>query len=89
MVGKFNVESDESIMVDIANTSDEDFNAYIEKCKEMGYTKEHVLMDDMYTASNDDEYSVVITLNNDHVMEILAAKSDATVGETMDNNRAE
>lgn len=81
MVGKITLETGDSIMVDIANTSDEDYDDYVEECKDMGYTEDYTTMDGMYTASNSNGYDIVLQLNDDHVMSITACESDATVGD--------
>lgn len=81
MIGKITLETDDSIMVDIANTSDEDYDDYVEKCKDMGYTEDYVTIDGMYAASNSNGYEIVLTLNDDHVMSITACASDTTVGD--------
>lgn len=83
MVGKITLETDDTIMVDIANTSNEDYDEYVEKCKEMGYTEDYVTMDGMYTASNNNGYEIVLTLKDDHVMSITACESDTTVGDAV------
>lgn len=83
MVGKIALETDDTIMADIANTSNEDYDEYVEKCKEIGYTEDYVTMDGMYTASNNNGYEIVLTLKDDHVMSITACESDTTVGDAV------
>lgn len=74
MVGKITFESEDSLIVDIANTSDKDYNKYVEKCKKMGYTEDYTMMDDdagkLYRAKNSNGYGVILTLNDDCVMSI-------------------
>lgn len=84
MIGKITLETDNTIMVDIANISDEDYDDYVEKCKEMGYTEDYVIMDGMYTASNNNGYEIVLTLKDDHIMSITACESDTTVGDAIE-----
>lgn len=81
MVGKISFETDTNIMVDIANTSDSDFEDYVEACKDLGYTVDYAKMDGMYSAKNDNGYAVVLSLDDDHVMSIMACEDDAKVGD--------
>lgn len=76
MVGKIALESDDTIMVEIANTSDDDFNNYVDECKDMGYTNDYAKTEYMYTASNDNGYELVLSMSDDHVMSIMASTSD-------------
>lgn len=76
MVGKIALESDTTIMVDIANTSEEDFNNYIDKLEDMGYVNDYVKMDEMFSASNDNGYQILVSMEDDHVMSIMASTSD-------------
>ena len=77
MIGKFVYEADDGMMVEIANTSRDAYKDYVEKCKKLGYTENHINMDGMYRGDNDDGYGVVIQLDEDnHVMTIIFGDSD-------------
>lgn len=75
-IGKITLDSDDTIMVEIANISDEDFNNYIDECKDIGYVNDYMKTDYMYTASNDNGYEIVLSMYDDHVMSIMATPAD-------------
>lgn len=74
IVGKITFESEDSLMADIANTSDEDYDSYVEKCKKRGYTEDYTMMDDdsskTYGAKNKNGYEILLSLD-DNVMSVL------------------
>lgn len=75
-IGKITLDSDDTIMVEIANISDEDFNNYIDECKDIGYVNDYMKTDYMYTASNDNGYEILLSMYDDHVMSIMATPAD-------------
>lgn len=75
-IGKITLDSDDTIMVEIANISDEDFNNYIDECKDIGYVNDYMKTDYMYTASNDNGYEIILSMYDDHVMSIMATPVD-------------
>lgn len=75
-IGKIIFESDDGLMITLANISDDDYNDYVEKCKQLGYTVDHVTMESMYSAKNEDGHAVMVTLEDDHAMTITATIED-------------
>lgn len=72
-VGKIMIDTDDTIMVSIANTSDADYDEYVEKCRDKGFNVNYGRNDTMYTASDDNNREVLVTKDDDHVMSITAA----------------
>ena len=86
MVGKIAFDSEDWLDVEIANTSNDDYKAYVKKCKELGYVENYFSTEDSYTADNKNGYGIIIEIDNDnHVMEIMIGGDDSTVGDVMDS----
>lgn len=75
-IGKIVFESDEGLMITLANVSDDDYNDYVDKCKQLGYTVDHVTMESMYSAKKEDGHTIMIALEDDHTMTITATIED-------------
>lgn len=75
-VGKIIFESDEGLMITLANISDDDYNDYVDECKQLGYTVDHVTMESMYSAKKEDGHTIMIALEDDHTMTITATIED-------------
>lgn len=75
-IGKIIFESDDGLMITLANISYDDYNDYVEKCKQLGYTVDHVTMESMYSAKNEDGHTIMVTLEDDHAMTITATIED-------------
>lgn len=56
--GKINSESETYFRIDIYKTSGAQFEDYIEKCKEKGFTEEYSKYDGSYSAKNTEGYSL-------------------------------
>ena len=86
MVGKIAFDSADWLDVEIANTSNDDYKAYVKKCKELGYVENYFSTEDSYTAENKNGYGIIIQIDNDnHVMEIMIGGTDSTVGDVIDS----
>lgn len=73
--GKINSEREDYFAIDIYKVSEEDFNHYIDSCKESGFTVDYQRLDDHYSADNDDGYS--LTLGYDAEEKIMDISIDA------------
>ena len=61
--------TEKSVVADVANTSKDSYNAYVEKCKNAGYSNNAVMEDGMYAADNG-VYTLVLSMADDNVMNI-------------------
>ena len=66
--GYFSV-TEKTVVADVANTSEDSYNAYVEKCKNAGYDNNAVTEDGMYAADNG-VYTLVLSMADDNVMNI-------------------
>ncbi len=57
-VGEIIIDSSSSLSVDVANTSQKDFDDYISQCREKGFTENYSRSDTSYSAENKDGYSL-------------------------------
>ena len=64
-----NLLDEKTVVADVANTSEDSYNAYIEKCKNAGYDNNAVTEDGMYAADNG-VYTLVLSMADDNVMNI-------------------
>ena len=67
--GKVAVGNEKSVVAEVANTSDANYQEYVEKCKSAGFANNAVDADGMYAADNG-VYTLMVTMNDDHVMNI-------------------
>lgn len=75
-LGKIAFESDEGLLITFANVSEDDYTDYVEACKQLGYTIDHVMMNSMYSAKNENGYTLMVTLESDHTMSIMTTLED-------------
>ncbi len=75
-LGKIAFESDEGLLITFANVSEDDYTDYVEACKQLGYTIDHVMMNSMYSAKNENGYTLMVTLESDHTMSIMTTLDD-------------
>ena len=61
LIGEIDLETASSFWVTIANVSKQQFNDYVEDCKNCGFTEDYRNYDDWYIAKNKDGYRVSIT----------------------------
>ena len=61
--------TEKTVVADVANTSEDSYNAYVEKCKNAGYDNNVVTEDGMYAAYNG-VYTLVLSMADDNVMNI-------------------
>ncbi len=61
--GKVSIDREDSFWIDVYEISSEDFEAYIEECKDSGFTVDYSRYDNAYFADNDEGYS--LSLNYD------------------------
>ena len=61
--------TEKTVVADVANTSEDSYNAYVEKCKNAGYDNNAVTEDGMYAADNG-VYTLVLSMADDNVMNI-------------------
>ena len=61
--------TEKTVVADVANTSEDSYNAYIEKCKNAGYDINVVTEYGMYAADNG-VYTLVLSMADDNVMNI-------------------
>ena len=61
--------AEKTVVADVANTSEDSYNAYVEKCKNAGYDNNAVTEDGMYAADNG-VYTLVLSMADDNVMNI-------------------
>ena len=61
--------TEKTVVADVANTSEDSYNAYVEKCKNAGYDNNAVTEDGMYAADNG-VYMLMLSMSDDNVMNI-------------------
>lgn len=61
--------TEKTVVADVANTSEDSYNAYVEKCKKAGYNNNAVTEDGMYAADNG-VYTLMLSMDDDNVMNI-------------------
>lgn len=61
--------TEKTVVADVANTSEDSYNAYVEKCKKAGYNNNAVAEDGMYAADNG-VYTLILSMGDDNVMNI-------------------
>ncbi len=61
--------TEKTVVADVANTSEDSYNAYVEKCKNAGYNNNVVTEDGMYAADNG-VYTLMLSMSDDNVMNI-------------------
>ena len=70
--GNINWEDASGFYVEVGNTSNEDFNAYIDECWERGFTLEYNKGNDFFWADHQDGYHVDIRHDGANIMTIWA-----------------
>lgn len=79
--GKIVINNDESLWIEVANTSEGEYKDYIKKCQDLGFDVDLYQNEDSYYADNSDDLSLTIYHKDHNVMEIMANtiedKSDA------------
>lgn len=63
-------ESSDGFAIDVAETSEEQYNDYVSKCKENGFTVDYTKGDNYYYADNEDGYSLSLNYEENNVMYI-------------------
>ncbi len=62
--GKVNMEDESLLHIDIYKISKDQFEAYINSCKDSGFTVDYTRMDENYSAQNEDGYSLGLSYNS-------------------------
>ena len=72
---KVTLDLDDYLCFDVYGVSESQFEAYIDLCKERGYTKDADKDEDSYDAERDDEYSVSVDYDQtDCIMDVSVSK---------------
>ncbi len=77
--GKVSFENEDGFWIDVYNISDEQFENYIEECKDCGFTVDYNKFDGFYSAEDVNGYSLSLTYNEDK--ETLSISMNAPVEE--------
>lgn len=64
-IGKIEHESSSSFHIYVGKTTKEDFNTYVDSCKEKGFTSDYSSSDDSYSADNTDGYHLSLDYYED------------------------
>ena len=86
-VGEVTLESLSGLMIDVGNTSEDAYNAYIESCKEKGFTVDYKSGSGFYYADNSDGYS--LSLYYDEEEEIMTISLHAPSEESTEEASSE
>lgn len=70
-VGKIDMEYDDSISADIPDTSQDQFNVYVNKCSDVGFNVDFSKSDTSYSSHNADKFYLSLDLDDDNTMRIL------------------
>ena len=68
----------DTFIVHVGNTEEEDYNAYVKECENLGYTIDYSKEDKYYSAKNSDGYELHLRYLGGKVMEISLEKEDAS-----------
>ena len=69
-IGKIDMEASSAFYVYIGNTSEDEYNLYVDDCMENGFTVDYWRTDDSYYGDNKDGYHVSVDYEGNDVMYI-------------------
>lgn len=81
--GKVSYESEDSFWIDIYDISDEQFENYIDECKNCGFTVDYNKFDGYYSAEDKKGYSLSLTYNKETLS--ISMNAPAEEAESQDN----
>ena len=71
--GRIWIESSSQLSVDVGNTTQAEFNAYVDGCMNKGFNVDYArLGNDFFTAENEAGYSLLLSFNNDNEIMTIA-----------------
>jgi hypothetical protein len=92
-IGKIDMEASSAFYVYIGNTSEDEYNLYVDDCMENGFTVDYWRTDDSYYGDNKDGYHVSVDYEGNDVMYISITEPYDTDTEKEENteevNKAE
>lgn len=78
--GKVSIESSTSLYVYVGNTSEQQYDAYVEACREKGFTVDYTKGGDYFYASNAEGYDLSLSYNDEE--SYMSIDLDAPQGES-------
>ena len=63
LTGEIGLEQGDYLSVDLSDYSIEEFDEYVDKCKENGFTEDYYGYDGYYSAENSEGYSLILSYN--------------------------
>ena len=77
-IGSIIVEEEDGFIIDIANTSTEDYDAYVKGCIDNGFDVDYYKSDDSYMAEDQNGNSLSLSIDDNYVMNVALSKSSDT-----------
>jgi hypothetical protein len=72
-LGEIDIDSADTLMVSVSETSKDDYRAYVKDCKSKGFTVDYYSSDDYFSAENKDGFSISVDYNEKKkIMDISA-----------------
>lgn len=90
-IGKISWENSDGLSIDVGETSKQDYDKYVNSCKEKGFTVDYSSTDSAYHADNADGYSLSLYYkDDDEIMSIsLNSPEEDTEAQTEAENETE
>lgn len=86
-IGKIDMETSSAFYVYIGNTSEDEYNLYVDDCMENGFTVDYWRTDDSYYGDNEDGYHVSVDYEGNDVMYISITEPYDTDTEKEENTQ--
>ncbi len=92
--GKIGWNSSESLIIDVGNTTIEEYNEYVKECENFGYTIDYLKGEETYSAKNSDGYSLSVSYSGWNVINIYLKapeeqKEQESTNNTLSTNNSE
>ena len=86
-VGKVTKDSSDAYIVEVGNTSTDDYAEYVEACENAGFTIDYSKSEESYAASNEDGYQLKLRYAGFNTMEVsIKAPEEASQTETAEES---
>lgn len=77
-IGSIIMEEEDGFIIDIANTSTEDYDTYVKECIDNGFDVDYYKSDDSYMAEDQNGNSLSLSIDDNYVMNVALSKPSDT-----------